>query len=57
VVCAYVALYAERRRADITIYGNFATGYIVTPALPPDLAPLRSVRVARRPVRARRRDR
>lgn len=36
VVCAYVALYAERRPADVTIYGDFATGYIVTPALPAD---------------------
>lgn len=34
VVCAYVALYAQRRPADITIYGDFATGYIVTPSLP-----------------------
>jgi predicted RNase H-like nuclease len=34
VVCAYVALYAERRPADITIYGDFATGCIVTPSLP-----------------------
>ena len=34
VVCAYVALYAERRPADITIYGDFATGDIVTPSLP-----------------------
>jgi predicted RNase H-like nuclease/ppGpp synthetase/RelA/SpoT-type nucleotidyltranferase len=39
VVCAYVALYAERRPADVTIYGDFATGYIVTPKLPPDLLP------------------
>ncbi|WP_421844037.1 DUF429 domain-containing protein [Mycobacterium sp.] len=39
VVCAYVALYAERRPTDITIYGDPATGYIVTPTLPPDLAP------------------
>jgi predicted RNase H-like nuclease len=38
VVCAYVALYAERRPADITIYGDFTTGYIVTPALPSGLA-------------------
>ncbi|HTX96156.1 MAG TPA: DUF429 domain-containing protein [Mycobacterium sp.] len=36
VVCAYVALYAERRPTDVAIYGDFATGYIVTPALPPD---------------------
>lgn len=34
VVCAYVALYAQRRPADVTIYGDFATGYIVTPSLP-----------------------
>lgn len=54
VVCAYVALYAQRCPADITIYGDFATGYIVTPALPPDLVPLRSARVARRPAQARR---
>jgi predicted RNase H-like nuclease len=32
VVCAYVALYATYRPADVTIYGDFATGYIVTPA-------------------------
>ena len=38
VVCAYVASYAERCPAGITIYGDFATGYIVTPSLPPDLA-------------------
>jgi predicted RNase H-like nuclease len=39
VVCAYVALYAERRPDGVTIYGDFATGYIVTPSLPADLAP------------------
>jgi len=38
VVCAYVALYAERNPAGITIYGDFRTGYIVTPSLPPDLS-------------------
>lgn len=54
VVCAYVALYARRCPADVTIYGDIATGYIVTPALPWDLAPLRSARAAGRPVRARR---
>ena len=37
VVCAYVALYAQRCPARITIYGDIATGYIVTPTLPPDL--------------------
>lgn len=36
VVCAYVALYAQRCPADITIYGDLATGYIVTPSLPSD---------------------
>ncbi|MGB9306065.1 MAG: DUF429 domain-containing protein [Mycobacterium sp.] len=54
VVCAYVALYAQRCPTDVTVYGDLATGYIVTPALPSDLAPLRSARVARRPVQARR---
>ncbi len=39
VVCAYVALYAQRCPAGVTIYGDFATGYIVTPALPTDLTP------------------
>jgi predicted RNase H-like nuclease len=34
IVCAYVALYAQRRPAGVTIYGDFATGYIVTPSLP-----------------------
>ncbi|SPM40302.1 Predicted nuclease (RNAse H fold) [Mycobacterium numidiamassiliense] len=37
VVCAYVAVYAHRRPASITIYGDVATGYIVTPSLPADL--------------------
>lgn len=40
VVCAYVALYAERYPGGVTIYGDFATGYIVTPSLPADLAPV-----------------
>ncbi|MEI7714859.1 MAG: DUF429 domain-containing protein [Mycobacterium sp.] len=38
VVCAYVALYAERRPDDVAIYGDVATGCIVTPSLPPDMA-------------------
>ena len=33
VVCAYVALYAQRCPAAVTTYGDFATGYIVTPSL------------------------
>ncbi|SPM34407.1 Predicted nuclease (RNAse H fold) [Mycobacterium rhizamassiliense] len=37
VVCAYVALYAQRCPAGITIYGDPATGHIVTPSLPADL--------------------
>jgi predicted RNase H-like nuclease len=38
VVCAYVALYAVRRPDQITIYGDVATGCIVTPSLPSELA-------------------
>lgn len=34
VVCAYVAMYAERRPRDTTTYGDFESGYIVTPTLP-----------------------
>ncbi len=34
VVCAYVALFAVRRPELTTTYGDLATGYIVTPALP-----------------------
>jgi predicted RNase H-like nuclease len=33
VVCAYVALYWYHRPEDVTVYGDFATGYIVTPTL------------------------
>ncbi|OBH30354.1 GTP pyrophosphokinase [Mycobacterium sp. E342] len=36
VVCAYVALFAHRRPAEVTVYGDFATGYIVTPSLRAD---------------------
>lgn len=36
VVCAYVALYAQRTPANVTIYGDLDTGYIVTPSLPAD---------------------
>jgi hypothetical protein len=39
VVCAYVALYWYQRPEDVTIYGDFETGYIVTPTLPTGLAP------------------
>lgn len=37
VVCAYVALYAQRRPDDITLYGDAASGYIATPSLPRDV--------------------
>jgi predicted RNase H-like nuclease len=40
VVCAYVALYAQRCPAGVTVYGDFATGYIVTPSLTPNLVRL-----------------
>ncbi|WP_051574325.1 bifunctional ribonuclease/(p)ppGpp synthase [Mycobacterium sp. URHB0044] len=33
VVCAYVALYSYHRPEDVTIYGDFETGYILTPTL------------------------
>ncbi|MCV7366368.1 GTP pyrophosphokinase [Mycolicibacterium duvalii] len=40
VVCAYVAMFAARRPDDVSYYGDRATGYIVTPALPADLEPV-----------------
>jgi predicted RNase H-like nuclease/ppGpp synthetase/RelA/SpoT-type nucleotidyltranferase len=51
VVCAYIALYAATRPADVTTYGDFETGYIITPTLPTDLVP--SPRPPRAPARAR----
>jgi predicted RNase H-like nuclease/ppGpp synthetase/RelA/SpoT-type nucleotidyltranferase len=39
VVCAYVARYATAKPEDVTTYGDFETGYIITPTLPEDLAP------------------
>ena len=39
VVCAYVAMYATRQPDRITVYGDFDSGYIVTPSLPADLRP------------------
>jgi predicted RNase H-like nuclease len=47
VVCAYVALYWYHRPGDVTVYGDFATGYIVTPTLPRDLMPAPRRRVIR----------
>ena len=40
VVCAYVALYAQRKPGNVTIYGDLDTGYIVAPSLP--VAPARA---------------
>jgi predicted RNase H-like nuclease/ppGpp synthetase/RelA/SpoT-type nucleotidyltranferase len=34
VLCAYIALYRYHRPEDVTTYGDFETGYIVTPTLP-----------------------
>ena len=39
VVCAYVALVAQRRPDSITRYGDGETGYIMTPTLPDGLRP------------------
>jgi predicted RNase H-like nuclease/ppGpp synthetase/RelA/SpoT-type nucleotidyltranferase len=39
VVCAYVALFAARQPDRTTTYGDFETGYIVTPTLPEGLTP------------------
>lgn len=39
VVCAYVGLFATRKPERTTTYGDFETGYIVTPSLPEDLTP------------------
>lgn len=38
VVCAYVGLYRHHRPSDVTVYGDYASGYIVTPTLPPHRA-------------------
>ncbi|WIM86186.1 DUF429 domain-containing protein [Candidatus Mycobacterium wuenschmannii] len=46
VLCAYVALYSYHRPEDVTVYGDYPTGYIVTPTLPPDAAPTRRRRPA-----------
>ncbi len=40
ILCAYIALFAQRRPEDIMIYGDFQTGYILTPKLPTGLQPL-----------------
>lgn len=59
VVCAYVGLFATRRPERTTTYGDVATGYIVTPTVPADLAPTprerRAARVVSDPAAAVRR--
>lgn len=49
VLCAYVALYRYHRPDDVTVYGDFATGYIVTPTPPPDLPPASRGRAVAQP--------
>ncbi|MGA5463194.1 bifunctional ribonuclease/(p)ppGpp synthase [Mycobacterium sp. NPDC050041] len=39
VLCAYVGLYSVRRPGDVTVYGDEATGQILTPTLPVGLTP------------------
>lgn len=39
VVCAYVALFADRNPGRTTTYGDLETGYIVTPTLPAGQVP------------------
>ena len=49
VLCAYVALYWYARPDDVTIYGDFDSGFIVTPSLPPDQSPAPRRRVVAPP--------
>ena len=44
VICAYVALYQFHRPEDVTIYGDFETGYIVTPSPSGEVVPQRPER-------------
>lgn len=53
VLCAYVARFATRRPADVTIYGDPANGYIVTPALRARSLPTAQTRRLRSSVGAR----
>jgi hypothetical protein len=48
VICAYVALYQFHRPEDVTIYGDFETGYIVTPSPSPSPSGLTPERPERR---------
>ena len=51
VVCAYIALFVARRPEATTTYGDFETGYILTPTLPADLTPSPRATRPRRPGR------
>jgi predicted RNase H-like nuclease len=39
LLCAYIAMYWYDRPEDVTIYGDFARGYVVTPTLSKSLTP------------------
>jgi predicted RNase H-like nuclease/ppGpp synthetase/RelA/SpoT-type nucleotidyltranferase len=53
VICAYVALFAAREPDQVTTYGDYEAGYIVTPTLPAGQTPTpRERRTPRDPVRA-----
>ncbi|GAS92287.1 bifunctional ribonuclease/(p)ppGpp synthase [Mycolicibacterium brisbanense] len=39
LICAYIGLYWYHRPEDVTIYGDVASGYIVTPSLPAERLP------------------
>jgi len=45
VICAYVALFADREPDRTTTYGDFEHGYIVTPTLPQGLRPTSRSRI------------
>ncbi|MGV0744474.1 bifunctional ribonuclease/(p)ppGpp synthase [Mycolicibacterium sp. XJ870] len=49
LLCAYIALYWYHRPEDVTIYGDVASGYIVTPSLPADRLPRIRTAPAREP--------
>lgn len=49
VLCAYVALFWDTRPEDVTIYGEFASGAIVTPSLPADRVPQKAPKPPTRP--------
>lgn len=46
VLCAYVAMYATRRPDDVTVYGDTASGCILTPTKPADLVPIKAAKSA-----------